>query len=143
MSLRRRTVSDFLTSDLRQKIDNLMINRVQNHLRVPVDQEEGNEEEDEEEEEWEEECSPRNQEDNETEEEPEKTNLEDASDNCSQSSARSCTLMMSWSFRDQDIDKDQEPTTLSLPEPPVPTNQPVSFSLVFGLLQRQVRLRVS
>ncbi|KAG7542145.1 Zinc finger RING-type [Arabidopsis thaliana x Arabidopsis arenosa] len=119
--IERRTVSNFLTSDLRQKIDNLMITRVQSHIGVPLNQiEEG----DEDEEEWEVECSARNQEDNETEEEPEKTNLEAASDVCSQSSARSST-MMSWTFRDQDIDKDNEPTTssLSLPEPLVPTNQ--------------------
>ncbi|CAL9226165.1 unnamed protein product [Arabidopsis halleri] len=119
--IERRTVSNFLTSNLRQKIDNLMITRVQSHIGVPLNQiEEG----DEDEEEWEVECSARNQEDNETEEEPEKTNLEAASDVCSQSSARSST-MMSWTFRDQDIDKDNEPTTssLSLPEPSVPTNQ--------------------
>ncbi|CAA7020922.1 unnamed protein product [Microthlaspi erraticum] len=135
--IQRRTVSDFLTSDLRQKIDNLMISRVQNHIRVPVNQEEGDE--DEEEEEWEEECSPRNQEDNETEEEPEKTNLEDASDNFSQSSVRSSTLMMSWSFRDHDIDKDQEPTTsLSLPEPPVPTNQPTQEMQMISDLRGQM-----
>ncbi|XP_020872051.1 zinc finger CCCH domain-containing protein 13 isoform X2 [Arabidopsis lyrata subsp. lyrata] len=119
--IERRTVSNFLTSDLRQKIDNLMINRVQSHIGVPLNQiEEG----DEDEEEWEVECSARNQEDNEPEEEPEKTNLEAASDVCSQSSARSST-MMSWTFRDQDIDKDNEPTTssLSLLEPSVPTDQ--------------------
>jgi hypothetical protein len=105
-----------------------MITRVQSHIGVPLNQiEEG----DEYEEEWEVECSARNEEDNETEEEPEKTNLEAPSDVCSQSSARSST-MMSWNFRDQDIDKDNEPTTsLSLPEPLVPTNQSVSFVLVF------------
>ncbi|XP_024005664.1 intracellular protein transport protein USO1 [Eutrema salsugineum] len=123
-----RTVSNFLTSDLRQKIDNLMITRVQSHLGVPINQkqeyDDDDDDEEEEEEEWVEECSARNQEDKETEEEPEKTNLEAASDGCSQSSARSSTLLMSWSFRDQDIDKDYEPTTsLSLPEPSVQTDQ--------------------
>ncbi|XP_023634862.1 uncharacterized protein DDB_G0287625 [Capsella rubella] len=123
--IQRRTVSDFLTSDLRQKIDNLMISRVQNHIRVPINQvkKEDEDEDEGEEEEWVAECSARNQEDNETEEEPEKANLEAASDVCSQSSVRSST-MMSWSFRDQDIDKEHEPaTTLSLPESSAPTNQ--------------------
>ncbi|XP_010449216.1 PREDICTED: calponin homology domain-containing protein DDB_G0272472-like [Camelina sativa] len=123
--IQRRTVSDFLTSDLRQKIDNLMITRVQSHIRVPINQvkEEDEDEEEEEKEEWVDECSARNQENNETEEEPEKPYLEAASDVCSLSSARSST-MMSWTFRDQDIYKDHEPTTtLSLPESSAPTNQ--------------------
>lgn len=126
ISLCRRTVSNFLTSDLRQKIDNLMITRVHGHVGVPINQvEEEHEEEDEQE--WEVECSARNQEEEEPEEEPEKTNLEAVSDICSQSSERS-SMLMSWGFRDQDIDKDHEPTTsLSIPEPSVPTNQSVSF----------------
>ncbi|CAH2078465.1 unnamed protein product [Thlaspi arvense] len=112
-----QTVSNFLTSELRQKIDNLMITRVQTHLGVPIKKKEDDDEDgEEEEEEWVEESPARNQEDNETEEEPEKTNLGAASDGCSQSSA--------WSFRDQDIDKDHELTTsFSLPEPSIPTNQ--------------------
>ncbi|VYS63322.1 unnamed protein product [Arabidopsis thaliana] len=133
--IERRTVSNFLTSDLRQKIDNLMITRVQSHIGVPLNQiEEG----DEDEEEWEVECSARNEEDNETEEEPEKTNLEAPSDVCSQSSARSST-MMSWNFRDQDIDKDNEPTTsLSLPEPLVPTNQSTQDMQTISDLKEQM-----
>ncbi|KAG7546820.1 Zinc finger RING-type [Arabidopsis suecica] len=133
--IERRTVSNFLTSDLRQKIDNLMITRVQSHIGVSLNQiEEG----DEDEEEWEVECSARNQEDNETEEDPEKTNLEAASDVCSQSSARSST-MMSWTFRDQDIDKDNEPTTsLSLPEPLVPTNQSTQDMQTISDLRNQM-----
>ncbi|KFK28640.1 hypothetical protein AALP_AA7G025800 [Arabis alpina] len=109
-----RTVSNFLTSDLRQKIDNLMITRVYGHVGAQTNQEEENEDEEgqEQEQEWEVEWSATNQIDIETEEEPEKTNLEATSDVCSQSS--------SWSFRDQD----HEPTTsLSVPESPVPTNQ--------------------
>lgn len=99
-----------------------MITRVQGHIGVQINQEEDDEDE-EEEEEWEDECLARNQEDNETEEEPEKTNIEAASDACSQSS--------SWSFRDQEIVNDLEPTTsLPLPETSVQTNQSVSFSLV-------------
>ncbi|KAL0873733.1 hypothetical protein Bca101_023438 [Brassica carinata] len=133
--IQSRTVSNFLTSDLRQKIDNLMTSLVQNHLSLPINQED-EDDEDKDEEEWVEECSARNQEDNETEEEPAKTNLEAASDTnleagsdtnldaCSQSSERSGTLMISWSFRDQDIDKDHEPTTsLSLAEPSSATSQ--------------------
>ncbi|XP_010439610.1 PREDICTED: golgin subfamily A member 6-like protein 22 [Camelina sativa] len=130
--IQRRTVSDFLTSDLRQKIDNLMITRVQSHIRVPISQvkeEDEDEEEEEEKEEWVDECSARNQEDNETEEEPEKPNLEAASDVYSQSSARSST-MMSWTFRDQDIYRDHEPTTtLSLPESSAPTTQSESQTI--------------
>ncbi|KAL1205289.1 putative E3 ubiquitin-protein ligase LUL3 [Cardamine amara subsp. amara] len=129
--IERRTVSNFLTSDLRQKIDNLMITRVHGHVGVPINQVE--------EEEWEVECSARNQEDNETdEEEGEKTNLEAVSDVCSQSSERS-TMLMSWSFRDQEIDKDQEPTTsLCIPEPSVPTNQYTQETLVISELRGQM-----
>ncbi|CAF2148741.1 unnamed protein product [Brassica napus] len=143
--IQSRTVSNFLTSDLRQKIDNLMTSLVQNHLGVPINQEE--EEDEEEKEEWVEECSARNQEDNETEEEPEKTNLEAASDTileadhdaCSQSSERSSTLMISWSFRDQDIDKDHEPTaSLSLPEPSSATSQTTQEMQMISDLREQM-----
>ncbi|KAJ4912728.1 hypothetical protein Rs2_07349 [Raphanus sativus] len=148
--IQSRTVSNFLTSDLRQKIDNLMTSLVQNHLSVPINQEEGEDEKEEEEEEaaeWVEECSARNQEDNETEEKPEKTNLEAASDTileadldaCSQSSERSSTLMISWSFRDQDIDKDHEPTTsLSLPEPSSATSQTTQEMQMISDLREQM-----
>ncbi|XP_010434313.1 PREDICTED: golgin subfamily A member 6-like protein 6 [Camelina sativa] len=140
--IQRRTVSDFLTSDLRQKIDNLMITRVQSHIRVPINQvkeeDEDDEEEEEVKEEWVDECSARNQEDNETEEEPEKPNLEAASDVCSQSSARSST-MMSWTFRDQDIYKDHEPTTtLSLPESSAPTTQSTQETQTISELRSQI-----
>ncbi|CDY50063.1 BnaCnng18700D [Brassica napus] len=141
--IQSRTVSNFLTSDLRQKIDNLMTSLVQNHLGVPINQEEDEEEK----EEWVEECSARNQEDIETEEEPEKTNLEAESDTileadhdaCSQSSERSSTLMISWSFRDQDIDKDHEPTTsLSLPEPSSATSQTTQEMQMISDLREQM-----
>ena len=130
--IQSRTVSNFLTSDLRQKIDNLMTSLVQNHLSVPINQEE--------EEEWVEECPARNQEDNETEEESEKTNLEAELDACSQSSERSSTLMISWSFRDQDIDKDHEPTTtsLSLPEPSSATSQTTQEMQMISDLREQM-----
>ncbi|KAG2249173.1 hypothetical protein Bca4012_087489 [Brassica carinata] len=141
--IQSRTVSNFLTSDLRQKIDNLMTSLVQNHLGVPINQEEDEEEK----EEWVEECAARNQEDIETEEEPEKTNLEAESDTileadhdaCSQSSERSSTLMISWSFRDQDIDKDHEPTTsLSLPEPSSATSQTTQEMQMISDLREQM-----
>ena len=152
--IQSRTVSNFLTSDLRQKIDNLMTSLVQNHLSVPINQDEDDDEE-EEEETWVEECSARNQEDNETEEKTEKTNLEASSDTileapsdtileadldaCSQSSERSSTLMISWSFRDQDIDKDHQPTTsLSLPEPSSATSQTTQEMQMISELREQM-----
>ncbi|KAF2585844.1 hypothetical protein F2Q70_00034681 [Brassica cretica] len=56
-----------------------------------------------------------------------------------QSSERSSTLMISWSFRDQDIDKDNEPTaSLSLPEPSSATSQNTQEMQMISDLREQM-----
>lgn len=88
----RRTVSSFLASDFREKIDKILISREQKRLQVEIN----HEEEEEDSEEWMVECSARYQEKLE-EDETEKVDLESVtiSDISSQSS-----MMMTWSFGD-------------------------------------------
>ncbi|XP_010537083.1 PREDICTED: uncharacterized protein LOC104811913 [Tarenaya hassleriana] len=118
--IERRTVSDFLSSDLREKIDRLMISRAQQQT-LDLDR---NPREEELTERW---TIPRSeiyqdnreekQEESVTEQEHDKTTIQEAaSDSFSQSSARS--TMMLWSFGEQEVGDDQDPVSSpSLPAP--------------------------
>lgn len=117
----RRTVSSFLASDFREKIDKFLISREQKRLVIEKDLVE-------EEEDCEErlvECSERHQEKLE-ENETEKVDLETVtvSDDSSNHSAKS--TMMTWSFKDNEA-----AATISLNSRDHDDTSSVSFSLCF------------